>query len=123
MSRRLIDWLIDGVPGATQPVDIAERIGVELTATGIPIDRLTIFVTTRHPTVAGRRFRWRPDVGASVAELSIEMQRSAAFQSSPMAAMARDGKEVRQRLGELTPVRWPILDELRAEGFTDYLCS
>jgi adenylate cyclase len=62
-------------------------------------------------------------VGASVAELTIEAQRSEAFQSSPVAAMMRDGKEVRQRLGELTPGRWPILDDLRAEGFTDYLCS
>jgi adenylate cyclase len=114
---------MEGVPGAKQPADVAERIGVELTDAGVPIDRLTVFVTTLHPTVAGRQFRWRPDAGASVAELSIDAQRSPGFQSSPVAAMMRDGEEVRQRLDGTAAGRWPILDDLRAEGFTDYLCS
>ncbi len=122
MSQNLIEWLLDGTPGATQPVEVAERIGVELTAAGVPVDRLTVFVTTLHPTVAGRQFRWRPDAGASVAELTFAVQSSAAFQASPVAVMMRERQEMRLVLDDtLVPGTYPILDDLRREGFTDYL--
>jgi adenylate cyclase len=120
--EKLLAWLLDGVPGARQPVDVAERISVELTAAGIPIDRLTVLVTTLHPTVAGRQFRWRPDAGASVAELTLSMQRTPAFQASPMAAMMRERREIRMRLDEdLVEGESTILRDLRADGFTDYV--
>jgi adenylate cyclase len=124
VTQQLIEWLIDGVPGAKHPVDVAERIGVELTAAGVPIDRLTVLVMTLHPTIAGRQFRWRPDAGASVGELSFAVQSSAAFRSSPLAVVAREKTEFRRRLDDsLQPGAFGILDDLRKEGFTDYFCA
>jgi adenylate cyclase len=46
---------------------------------------------------------------------------SAAFRGSPVAAVYRDGNPLRLRLGGLGPAEFPQLDELRAEGGTDYL--
>lgn len=124
MSEKLFEWLLDGVPGAKQAADVAERIGVDLVESGVPVDRLTVWVTTLHPTIVGRQFRWRPGGPATVADLTIPAQSSAAFQSSPVAVMTREKREIRQRIDDsLAPDKYPILHELRAEGFTDYLCA
>lgn len=124
MSEKLFEWLLDGVPGAKQAADVAERIGVDLVESGVPVNRLTVWVTTLHPTIVGRQFRWRPGGPATVADLTIPAQSSAAFQSSPVAVMTREKREIRQRIDDsLAPDKYPILHELRAEGFTDYLCA
>jgi adenylate cyclase len=117
----LLYWLRAGARGAREPVDVAERIGVDLTASGVPVERLTVLVTTLHPTVAGRQFRWRPDAGASMAELTFATQRTPAFQASPVAVLVREKREVRIRLdASLAESDTTLLRDLRAEGFTDY---
>jgi len=122
VSRALVDWLLDGAPGVQQPVEVAERIGVELARAGVPLDRLTVLVTTLHPTIAGRQFRWRPETGASFAELTFAVQMSAPFQASPIAIMMREREELRIRLDDdaLASSEATLVRDLRSEGFIDY---
>ena len=35
--------------------------------------------------------------------------------------MAREGREIRARVGDPDSHRWPIVEDLRAEGVTDYI--
>jgi adenylate cyclase len=123
VSERLFDWLLDGVPGAREPVDVAERIGVELVAAGIPVDRLVVWVTTLHPTVAGREFTWRPNERASVRDLTLAGGRSPSFKASPVAIVFSTGREVRRRIDDAAAAEFPILADLKAQGYTDYLCA
>src|SRR5262249_10995165 len=91
---------------------------------GIPLWRVAVFVRTLHPEVMGRRFLWRPGEGVAVSEAPFETQETQSFQASPVACVERTGQPIRRRLcdgegsGEM-----PILDELAAEGVTDYLAS
>jgi adenylate cyclase len=57
-ADRLFDWLVDGAPGITTPADVVTRIGEELVDEGIPVCRITAFVSTLHPDVYGRMFSW-----------------------------------------------------------------
>lgn len=69
------------------------RVGTALRAQGIPVDRLSAFVTTLHPTVGGRAFRWTPDAPVEVIDLPHG----------------------------LTSQEYSMIDERLCEGFTDYL--
>ncbi len=118
----LYEWLLDGTPGAASPEAIVERIATSLVADGIPLARLHVFVKTLHPTVLGRQFRWVDGALAPTSELTLELQQAAAFQQSPLSATAI-GQEVRRKLEpELAPDDYTVLHDLRAAGFTEYVC-
>jgi len=118
----LYEWLLDGVPGATSAEFIVDRIATALVADGIPISRLHVFVKTLHPTVLGRQFRWIDGALAPTSELTIELQQAAAFQQSPLSAISIS-REVRRNLErELAPDDYAVLHDLRAAGFTEYVC-
>ncbi len=118
----LYEWLLDGTPGATSAELIVERIATSLVADGVPIARFHVFVKTLHPTVLGRQFRWVDGALAPTSELTLELQQAAAFQHSPLSAVAI-GQEVRRNLErELAPDDYPVMHDLRAAGFTEYVC-
>jgi adenylate cyclase len=120
----LFDWLVAGTPGAKQSSDVAERIGNDLRAEGVPLDRLVVWVTTLHPTVDGRQFTWRPGEKVEVFEMPLGARDWDKFRASPVAVMMTERREVRCHLDDsLEPGVFPALHELRADGFTDYLCA
>jgi adenylate cyclase len=59
--QKLVDWLIDGVPGSPSPKEVVARMAPELVAAGIPLARVQAFVRTLHPHLTGRSFAWQPD--------------------------------------------------------------
>jgi adenylate cyclase len=120
----LFDWLVDGAPGAPLATDIVERVGRDLSLAGVPLDRVSIFVTTLHPTVLGRQFRWSKEEPIKTLELNLEIQRSPAFQKSPLITVTKTRAEVRRKLeGPLAPDDYGVVHDLKAEGFSDYLCA
>jgi adenylate cyclase len=120
----LFDWLVDGAPGATDSAAITERLGGGLVSAGVPLDRVMVFVTTLHPTVLGRAFRWKRNAPVSVGELTAAIQASPTFKNSPFVEVTRTKQPLRRRLErELEPSDYPVLHDLRKEGFTDYLAE
>lgn len=118
----VFDWLVDGAPGAATPVDVVERMGKELVAAGVPIDRVAAFVTTLHPTVLGRAFYWNRGEAVRVRELTGEMQASEGFRNSPVGEVFRTKREVRKRLAGVGPSDYALYRELAEAGMTDYVC-
>jgi len=120
----LFEWLVDGAPGASQPEEIVERLGADLVAAGVPVERVFIFVTTLHPTVLGRQFRWAKGEPVKTIELTTEIQRSPAFANSPITAVVTTRREVRRRIDDtIGPEDYGVVHDLRAAGFTDYFCA
>jgi hypothetical protein len=73
-----------------------------------------------HPDIFGRNFIWKP--GAEVEIGTVDFDSGfAEFQSSPLAIVFREGIEVRGRLDDPESKRFPIIDDMRAEGVTDYI--
>jgi adenylate cyclase len=119
----LLEWLTDGAPGATA-ADVVGRIGADLRAHGVPVDRLSAFITTLHPSVAGRAFRWSPGEPVHIAELPHGVFETGSFRTSAVAAVHATKKELRVRIDRANPpprCEYPIVDELASEGFTDYV--
>jgi len=116
----LFDWLLDGAPGAASSVDVADRLGNELSAAGIPIQRLAVFVTTLHPNVLGRSFIWERGQPTKLGTLSHEVRASSSFRDSPVTWCMTHAREWRWRAGE-PDHGYSVIASLSARGCVDYV--
>lgn len=117
----LFEWLLDGAPGLTTSVEIADRIGHDLLAAGIPLDRLGVFVTTLHPNVVGRAFIWERGAPTRMAPLQKSMQSTQAYIQSPLYACITSGVEYRWKKG-MPDNGYGVIQDLQAQGCVDYAC-
>ena len=120
----VIDWLIDGARSAPLPQQVLTELCERLSACGLSLWRVMVFVRTLHPQVVGRRFVWHPQTGTVVTEAPFEVLDREAFRNSPMLQVFNSGTPLRRRLAAADcPIDYPILQELREEGVTDYVIS
>jgi adenylate cyclase len=119
----VLAWLDAGAPGAPRPEDMLNRFCRALLACGMSLHRVAVFVRTLHPNVAGRGFFWRADRE----EVEVDSAEHGWFGTeehlkSPIYAVWTRNTEVRRRLADPNcPLDYPVLQDLRAEGVTDYL--
>jgi adenylate cyclase len=122
--KPIVDWLLDGARSAPLAQDVMTELCERLSAYGLPLWRGVVFVRTLHPQVLGRRFIWRPDTGTVTTEAPFELLDRETFRNSPMAQVNNSGATARFHLVDPDcPMNYPILQDLRQEGVTDYLLS
>jgi adenylate cyclase len=120
--RAIADWLIDGARSAPLPQDVLSQLSGRLVACGIPLWRVAVFVNTLHPQIIGRRFIWRPGAEVEISEGRFGLFDTPEFRDNPVARVYATKNAIRRRLADPgCAMDFPILQELRAEGLTDYL--
>jgi adenylate cyclase len=119
--QKVTDWLIDGARSATTPAQMMAETCERLVQAGLPLWRVGVFIRTLHPDIFGRNFIWRPGAEVELGTVDFDVLNSPQFQNSPLAIVFRKGIEVRGRLDEPETKRFPILEDMRAEGVTDYI--
>src|SRR5438874_2712041 len=119
--QKVTDWLIDGARSATRPALMMAETCERLVQAGLPLWRVGVFIRTLHPDIFGRNFIWRPGAEVEVGTVDFDVLDSPEFQNSPLAIVFRKGMEVRGRLDDPQSERFPILEDMRAEGVTDYI--
>ena len=119
----VVDWLLAGARPATRPHQVLRLFCERLVACGMRLDRLALFVQPLHPNVAARGFYWRR--GAAEIEVNEEDHSFIGTEeqlSSPIYRVRTSRREIRRRLEDAAaPLDFPVLDELRSQGVTDYL--
>jgi adenylate cyclase len=116
-----IDWLARGARSAPTPVAVMAQTCERLVDAGVPLSRAAAFVRTLHPDTYGRSFVWRPGSEVVVNSADFDIEESPEFKRSPIAIVHNTGKELRYRLDDPESRRFPFLDDMRAEGMTDYI--
>lgn len=119
----LIDWLVRGAWRCRTPGELTEQFAQRLLMIRVPLWRLQINIWTLHPELAGQRFTWSRD-GNGVAESDTPhgALQHPSYLNSPVRLVSERLGGVRQRLDADEPeFRFPIMDELRANGGTDYV--
>jgi adenylate cyclase len=119
--REIADWLIDGARSTPVATDLMSVLCERLVAAGIPLWRVGLFIRTLHPDIVGRNFIWKQGEAVVVGSANHDFLDSPEFNSSPLAIVFREAKEVRCRIGDPESKRFPFLDDMRAEGVTDYI--
>ena len=119
--HRITNWLIDGARSSGTPAEMIADVCEHLVAAGLPLWRFGIFIRTLHPEIFGRNFIWRQGQEVEIGTVDFEILDTPEFAASPLRIVFEQGVEVRGRIGEHDGERFPILDDLRAEGATDYV--
>lgn len=122
--RRIIDWLVI----ETRDERFIDNIFVEmcdrLVEAGVPVARATLHFRIHHPQWIGARILWRK--GLADAELdtyAYGVEDTTQYLSSPLRDFNEGAEEVRRRLDDPMAAGpdYPLYDELRAEGLTEYI--
>jgi adenylate cyclase len=119
--QKLTDWLIDGGRTAASPKSFMAETCERMVAAGLPLWRIGVFIRTLHPNIYGRSFVWRPGAEVQVGAVDYKILESPDFHTSPLIIFFQQGREVRARVDDPASKRFPIIEELRAEGVTDYI--
>ena len=123
-TQPIVDWLVDGARSAREADQVLAELCDRLVAVGVPLWRVAVFVRTLHPHIMGRRFIWRAGGGVEIMAAPYQMLDAAEYKLSPVVRVLTTGEPLRRRLVDpQCPTTFPFLDEMRAEGVTDYLAS
>jgi adenylate cyclase len=121
-ARAVVDWLIDGARTAHAPQDVLGQLCERLVACGLPLHRVAMFVRTLHPGVMGRRLLWRAGEEVVVNEAEYAMLETDTYRRSPVRIVFASAQPIRLRIDAPDcPQDYGIVEELRAEGVSDYL--
>jgi adenylate cyclase len=123
--QAISNWLIDvGLMGARFE-EMLDGMCARIEAAGLPVMRAMMIMRTLHPSVSALSFVWRrgrPVVGENVL---VERLDNPAWLKSPIRYMLENRvyRLRRPLVGEDAALDFPILEEFRGEGGTDYFGS
>src|SRR5271165_7635111 len=66
--HEVLEWLAGGALSGPESQDVLAQLCERMVQAGIPLWRVAVFVTTLHPDVMGRSFRWQAESGVTVSE-------------------------------------------------------
>lgn len=117
-----IDWLVDCGLRSDDVRGLHAGLGERLVALGVPVRRTFGAMPARHPQFRAIGWKWAEGAGAVLDRYEHRAVQSEAFQRSPFRYLLDSGEtKLRRRLiGRNTPNDFPVLDDLCAEGATDY---
>ena len=111
-TRSIVDWLADGARSAQRPDAMLEQLCDRIVQAGIPLWRVSVFVRTLHPEIAGRRFVWQTGRTVTIDDGTFDIIASEDFRNSPdlvkgdsigdeLVRSIRQISQVKKRLKEL----------------------
>jgi len=123
VEAALLTWLHAKARSAPDLSTLCPDLLSALLDAKVPVDRLNLGVFLMHPELAGAAYQVSADDRITkVIEVSHEALRSPTYLDSPIRASVDDRQQRRFRLQhESGALPFPFLDELRSQGFTDYL--
>jgi adenylate cyclase len=118
------DWLVDAAWTIPEPAELVDRWTRRLVEAGLPLQRMSVIVSTMHPEIVGMRYFWTRSANR-LETLQGDRTRfgGPGFERSPFRLLIDEGAQcIRRRLeGPPDLDDFDILEELRAEGATDYV--
>src|SRR5258708_9905803 len=119
--RNIADWLIDGGRSGVSPQQMVTEFCDRLVRAGLPLWRVGLFVRTLHPDILGVNFIWKPGAEVVMGTADFGLLDSPEFINSPLAIVFGERREARHHIDDPESNRFPFLDDMHAEGVTDYI--
>ena len=122
-SNPIASWLVQH---GGRPSDLAARLSglcLGLVAQGLTLRRVHVGIRSTHPEVAARTVIWeRGSEGTTLIDHGYGLQLSEDYLNSPVRLIHEGAGAFRRRLEGPEVVRdFPVLDDLIAQGCTDYV--
>ncbi len=121
-NHDLTEWLISEGRQLSGIETVLQALIERLRANRLPIARVLLSHSTLHPELSAITYIWTEDRG-TVAESLVPhgVQGTPIYLNSPIRRIYEGEDMVRGRLDGDAPFAYPIFNELKAEGFTDYV--
>jgi adenylate cyclase len=120
--RGVLVWLAGGALSGPNSEDVLAQLCQRMVEAGAPLWRAAVFVTTLHPDVMGRRFLWQAESGVTVSNAFHSLVETDDYRTSPFTTVYATRKPLRRRFADPDcPTDYEVLQELRAQGATDYV--
>lgn len=117
----LSDWICAQGLLRADLAPLLEGFCERATAIGIPVARGYLSAQTLHPRIRGLGYVWRPGEAIASDTYLYRTEPSDAYLQSPIHFIVNsDLHDLRIRLEGDEPLTFPICEEFRAEGGTDY---
>lgn len=118
----LIGWMAEGAPGLADGRAIVSHVCERLNEAGVPVDLYRLFIFTIHPLIKGRRLQWVKGEGTGIVEADFALFDTAEYHHNPLPHVMKTRTPLRRRLVDPDcPHDYKVVEELIADGFTDYL--
>ncbi|MEQ9814243.1 MAG: adenylate/guanylate cyclase domain-containing protein [Azospirillaceae bacterium] len=122
-ADRLVDWLLGDARHLADAGSLLAALGDRLVAQGVPLWRATFHLPLMHPQLYAVAYEWHAAGGPAVEHrIDRNVPVSGSYFHSPVGMLHRTGAQVRRRLSE-GETDFPVLEDLRAQGATDYALS
>ena len=120
---RLADWLVREGRLLAENAELFTQLCERLLAAGMPIDRASLHLRALHPQYRGVSRIWRPGQPLDERYLDHGIERTATYIESPVRAVAEGSGRLEWRLDDGRLLPYPLLDELRAQGYVHYVIA
>jgi adenylate cyclase len=120
-GSKMAEWLSDHGGHRYSIEEVAEHLGELSAQDGLDLFRVGFSLSDYHPEVIGRTYNWYKDRGVEVQDRQYTPRRSDLYMRSPIKIIHEGAEGLRRRLEGDAALDFPILDDLRAMGATDYV--
>ena len=91
--------------------------------TGLPVWRFYTGLQLIHPQLTAMGYAWRRGHHVEAIARAYGIELTSAYIGSPIQEVREQGRPVRYRLDKITDKNHPLLQELKADGGTDYFAA
>jgi adenylate cyclase len=119
----VIDWLLREGRFLEDNAVLMTRFCERVLAAGVPLARASLHLRALHPQYRGVSRIWKPDQPVDERFLDHGIEKTATYLESPVRAVAEQNRPLEWRLDTDTLLPFPVLDELRAQGYVHYVIA
>src|SRR6202050_4482577 len=123
LSAELGRWLIREARFLDGNSEVLQQFCDRVAAAGIPIDRVSLHQRAFHPQYRGVSRIWRSDGPIEERFLDHGIEKTATYIESPVRLIVEERQRLNWRLDGNDLLPYPVLDELREQGFTHYVAE
>src|SRR5580704_8627343 len=118
--REIASWLIGEGRFLADNAALFTAFCERAVGLGIPLDRASLHLRAMHPQYRGVSRIWRPGQPLDERFLDHGIEKTRTYLDSPVRGVVEDGESHAWRLDGNETLPFPMLEELRTEGYTHY---
>jgi adenylate cyclase len=123
LSAEVGQWLIRDARFLPGNPEVLSEFCDRVAAAGVPIDRVSLHQRAFHPQYRGVSRIWRPGQALEEKYLDHGIEKTATYIESPVRLVVEERQSLNWHLDRNDLLPYPVLDELREQGFTHYVAE
>jgi len=123
LAAQTSEWLIREGRFLENNETILQQFCERVARSGIPIDRVSLHQRAFHPQYRGVSRVWRRGRPLEEKFLDHGIEKTATYLESPVRVVTEESRRLEWRLDGNAPLTFPVLQELREAGYTQYVIA